>query len=773
MSLAEKLAQERRGRLAAERLLEQKQAELQAANRKLGQHAQTLSHEITETRAEVATIRDENRRVKSDLSAANQKIQIAERRLWRSIEAIRDGFAFFDSNGRMIIANHAWLAAFDGLEAVRPGISYVEILQFATEEGIIDIGDTPPKAWRGRMLERWQAARPAPEIVRLWNGRYIKLIDQRGHDGDVVSLALNITDTVRHEQQLREARHRAEAANRAKSAFLANMSHEIRTPMNGIVGMADLLRETILSDEQRLYADTIHHSGESLLVIINDVLDYSKIEADRLELTVTPFDLERSLHEVILLMQAHVGGKPLELVLDYDMFLPTRFEGDGGRIRQVLTNLIGNAVKFTEAGHVLIRVVGIHDEAAGRTRLTVTVDDTGIGIPDDKLEHIFGEFNQIEDERNRSFEGTGLGLAITRRLVQLMGGDIWVESQPEQGSVFAFSLDLPVAEPVETDLPELPAWLRRAIVAARDEVGRTILARQLTAMGIEVRCCASVTEAETTLKDAGTDLVLADHALPGGGGTALARAMAEAGARVPLLLLASNPGHVAPAEMAGMVPMVLPRPVPRRVLYRALEGLDARASGPVKAASGESCEHNGVRPDASEAAARSGRLMRVLAAEDNRTNRLVLERMLRDLDIELTLAEDGAEAVRLWREHAPDLMLMDISMPRMDGRQATAEIRSAEAAQGSHVPIIAMTAHAMQGDREDILGAGLDDYLSKPMRKDEIVTLIVTHAPPGVRPPVALHTTADAAARDAHAAPGPVTQQAPTQDGADARARRP
>lgn len=316
MSLANKLSEERRARLAAERLLEQKKAELQAANRKLDKHARQLSDEIVETRAQVRTVRDENERVKSDLNAANEKVEQLERRLWHSIETIQDGIAFFDSDNRMIAANQAWLSVFDGLEAIRPGVSYVEMLQFATEEGIVDTGERTAADWREAMLDRWQANAPEPEVIRLWNGAYIKVIDQRGHGGDVVSLAMNITSTVRYQHRLQDARSKAEAANRAKSSFLANMSHEIRTPVNGIVGMADLLKDTELSEEQLLYAETIKNSGEALLVIINDVLDYSKIETQKLVLHSEPFDLERSIQELIMLLQPNARDKGPELLVD-------------------------------------------------------------------------------------------------------------------------------------------------------------------------------------------------------------------------------------------------------------------------------------------------------------------------------------------------------------------------------------------------------------------------------------------------------------------------
>ena len=241
MSLANKLAEERRARLAAERLLEQKQAELHAANRKLGKHARALSHEIHETRAEVQTVRDENLRVKSDLSVAHQKVEIAERRLWHSIQTIEDGFAFFDADSRMIAANDAWLAVFDGVEAVKPGVSYIEILQIITEEGIINIGEMPRRAGASRCSTAGSSPNPEPEVCASGTITTSSSATGAGHGGDVVSLVQNITATIRYEKDLKEARRRAETANRAKSTFLANMSHEIRTPMNGVVGMADLL----------------------------------------------------------------------------------------------------------------------------------------------------------------------------------------------------------------------------------------------------------------------------------------------------------------------------------------------------------------------------------------------------------------------------------------------------------------------------------------------------------------------------------------------------
>ncbi|MEZ5674275.1 MAG: response regulator [Thalassovita sp.] len=720
MSLAQKLAEERRARLAAERLLELKQAELFAANQKLGRHARALSEEIVSTRAQVETIRNENQQVKSDLNVAHQKVEIAERRLWHSIETIQDGFAFFDVDSRMIAANRAYLSVFDGLEEVAPGVHYTRILQLMTEEGIINIGEYDPANWRAMMQKRWETPSPPAVVIRLWNNTYIKLIDQRGHGGDVVSLALDITETVRYEKELKEARAKAEAASRAKSAFLANMSHEIRTPMNGVVGMAELLADTPLSREQQLFVNTIKNSGEALLVIINDVLDYSKIEAKKLVLHPEPFDLERCIHEIVMLLQPLARDKKIDLLVDYDLFLPTMFVGDPGRIRQVLTNLLGNAVKFTQEGHVLVRVVGVQPGDSPDTHIHVTIEDTGIGIPADKVDHIFGEFNQVEDERNRKFEGTGLGLAITQRLINLMDGNIWVDSEYGVGSSFGFRITLPATETISDVAPILPELLKKALIVDDLSVNREILAKQMEILGIEIQCCASGAEALSVLDDT-FDVVLTDHNMPGMDGIELACAIRETGSDVPILLFSSNSTYAEMEAGKQYLQAILQKPTPRRELFARLQALGADIDAP------EAELTPTVLPD--------DRLMRVLAAEDNRTNRLVFSKMVKDAQIDLRFAENGEEAVTLYRDFAPDLVFMDISMPGMDGKEATRAIRQLEKTTGHHVPIFAMTAHAMDGDSEGILQAGLDFYLTKPLRKAEILQALTDHRPDGALAP--------------------------------------
>ncbi|WP_170401299.1 response regulator [Ruegeria arenilitoris] len=734
MSLANKLAQERRARLAAERLLAMKQAELSAANRKLGLHAMALTKRIGETQAEVETVRDENEKVKSDLTEANAKIEVAERRLWHSMQTIQDGFAFFDHQDRLLGANATYFSLFDGLDEVEPGITYARILEILTDEGLIDTGAEKAADWQARMLERWARPHPEPVVIKLWNGEYFKMIDQRGNGGDVVSLGLNITASVRHEAELNTARERAEAANRAKSAFLANMSHEIRTPMNGIVGMTELLSETPLDEEQRLYLNTIRNSGEALLVIINDVLDYSKIEADKLILHPEQFDFERCILEVAMLLQPSVRDKGLSLLVDYDLFLPTLFVGDPGRVRQVLTNLVGNAVKFTSEGHVLIRVTGVPNSDTKTCDIHVAIEDTGIGIEADKIGHIFGEFNQVEDEKNREYEGTGLGLAITRRLVTLMGGTVWVESEPGQGSCFGFRVSLPTAEGPQPLPPDLADRLRHVIVVEDQAVNRAILSKQLGRLGSRVTVCASGGEALAAVDDS-VDLLLCDHDLPDMDGLELATTLKDRGwGDLPVVVMSANPGVIHADPARHLIEGVLQKPIPRAELYSRLTTLGRISAGPDSEP--EAPETPPVQPSERQ------RQMRVLAAEDNRTNQLILQKMVKDLNIDLQFAGNGVEAVDKHQDFDPDLIFMDISMPKMDGKQATAEIRRREIETGRYVPIVALTAHAMAGDDQGILSAGLDHYLTKPLQKRKIHQMILDHQPEEALPVIAEDATA-------------------------------
>jgi signal transduction histidine kinase/CheY-like chemotaxis protein len=823
MELTERLLRERRARLAAERLLELKSRELFAANEKLALHARALSDEVqtqrqvaTRARVEAEALKGQNSRFLSDLDRAHTTAVMAERRLRESIDAIHDGFAVFDGDGRLVVANRAFSAPF-GDRGLAPGLGYADMLARAVADGIVDPGEEGAD-WVARMCARIDSDTIPSETVKLTRGRWLRLDDRRARDGDLVTLAVDIThemrlraaieaipdgfvifdreerlllcnqryrdlypaaapamrtgtrfeDILRHglaagqhpdavgreedwladrlaahraangitEQSLPDgrwlrvhdhptpdggrvglrvditdektdqaaleaARAAAEAANRAKSAFLANMSHEIRTPMNGVVGMAELLCDTALTEEQRLFAETIKSSGEALLVIINDILDYSKLEAERMVLRPEPFDLERLIHETAMLLQPRAREKGIDLMIDFDMFLPTAFVGDPGRLRQVLTNLMGNAVKFTDRGHVLVRVVGLELDD-GRRQLHVTVEDTGIGIAAEHLDHIFGEFNQVEAATNRRYEGTGLGLAITRRLVERMEGAVWVDSEPGRGSVFGFRVVLPVAE--ETRAPRLPLTLRRVLVVDDSFINRTILDRQLSPFGIEVALARSGAEALEVV-GSGFDLVLTDHDMPEMDGVALVQAVRAQGFAGPVVMLSSNPGAVpAGVDLAA----VLQKPVLRADLYRRLAAL---TQGPEVAE--EVKPPPGPRP------------MRVLVAEDNRTNQLVFAKMVKECGLDLHFAADGRAAVEMWRALQPDMIFMDISMPEMDGRDATRAIR----AEGGRLPILALTAHAGAEEAADILAAGMDRHLTKPLRRSVILEALEEFRP--------------------------------------------
>ena len=842
MDIAERLAKERRARLAAERLLVHKSRELFVANQKLGMHARGLSDQIVEQRlvtktavSEAELLKDQNTRFQSDLERAHSAAVMAERRLWDSIDTIRDGFAVFDNDLRLVTANAAYMAPFANTP-IAPGIPYAEVLRICAETPLVALDGQSPEIWIADMLARLDDDKIEPVVLQFTNGNWVKLIDRRARDGDLVSLALNITDQMRiwaaveaipdgfvlfdredrlltcnqryrdiyahsapamvpgakfedilrhglaqgqhldavgreedwlaermeqhrnpvalHEQQLSDgrwlrahdhptpdggrvglrvdiseiknqqaaletARIAAEAANRAKSAFLANMSHEIRTPMNGVVGMAELLCDTALTEDQRLFAETIRSSGEALLVIINDILDYSKIEAERLTLHPEPFDLERTIHEVAMLLQPRARAKGLDLMIDFDMFLPTRYIGDPGRLRQILTNLVGNAVKFTEAGHVLIRVVGLEVET-GSQQLHVTVEDTGIGIAPENLAHVFGEFNQVESQANRKFEGTGLGLAITQRLIERMGGAVWVDSDFGKGSSFGFRLTLDVAQ--DEAASQTPIAIRRALVVDDQFINRTILERQLVPCGIDVTLCRSGAEALAALnQDQAYDVVITDHDMPEMDGLSLAEAIQARGLTLPIMLLSSNPAARREQQSKAILAAILQKPVLRSELYRRLQALSAPAIP--------------IAPVVSAPPAAIGqRQMRVLAAEDNRTNQLVFRKMVKDIDIDLLFAANGREAVELYQTFNPDMIFMDISMPEMDGCEATRAIRALESGGNWHVPIVALTAHAMDGDSDAIFAAGIDRYMTKPLRKSAITGALAEFCPKDTRP---------------------------------------
>ena len=576
------------------------------------------------------------------------------------------------------------------------------------------------------------------------------------------------------------ARELAQSADRAKSEFLANMSHEIRTPMNGVLGMAELLAKTSLDARQKTFTDVIVKSGNALLTIINDILDFSKIDAGQLELDPAPFKLGEAVEDVATLVSTKVAEKDLELIVRIDPRLPAFVSGDVGRIRQIVTNLMGNAVKFTEQGHVLVDVSG--SVTGGIARVTVRVEDTGIGIPDDKLKTVFDKFAQVDGSSTRRHEGTGLGLAIASRLVELMGGEMGVESQFGRGSTFWFTVPLPVAEtgweqkPVPVDVTGA-----RVLVIDDNPVNRAILTEQLGSWHFESAAAESGPVGLAFVDKASEmgiaiDCIILDYQMPGMNGEDVLAALRArpSGADLPVIMLTSVDqadfgrmvmehgieAHLTkPARSSLLLETIVDvlqkarnKPAPRPA---SMQELAAMASGqtaapaappspaaptapravrdvPVPQAAPSPVPQPQVPAAVQEEPRRTERRFNgaaperldVLVAEDNEVNQLVFTQILNGLGVTYRIVGNGRLAVEAHRQHSPAVVVMDVSMPEMNGIEATGQLRLTDAERGTHTPVIGVTAHALKGDRERCINAGMDDYLSKPVSPDKLADKI-------------------------------------------------
>jgi|HubBroStandDraft_6_1064221.scaffolds.fasta_scaffold00923_13 PAS domain S-box-containing protein len=559
----------------------------------------------------------------------------------------------------------------------------------------------------------------------------VPLRDKNGRVTGLVGIGRDITHLKKVQEEMQNAREAAEAASRAKSEFLANMSHEIRTPLNGVMGMTDLALETDLTQEQREYLETVKMSGDSLLTVINDILDFSKIEAGKIDLEALDFDLRDSLESTLKTLAVRADEKGLELLCEVAPEVPEVVRGDSSRLRQIVVNLVGNAIKFTDSGEIAVKVQ-VETREGTECVCRFTVADTGVGIPEDKRELIFKPFSQADTSTTRKYGGTGLGLTISTRLVQMMRGKIWVESELGRGSQFHFTVRLEAADAKEIKLGTIapPELLRgvKVLVVDDNRTNRRILEGMLLRWHMKptpVDCAAAALAQLSSALEAGEPypLILTDMHMPEMDGFALIEQIRQrpelSAATIMMLTSAGHRGDAARCQELGVAAYLL-KPIRQSELREAV----ARVLG--------AREQEGAIPLITRFSLQEtrepGACLRVLLAEDNLVNQRLAVRLLEKRGHRVVVASTGLEALEALEKESFDLVLMDVQMPEMDGLEATATIREKEKSSGLHQAVVALTAHAMKGDREKCLAAGMDGYLTKPIRPQELDQLLETYA---------------------------------------------
>jgi len=639
------------------------------------------------------------------------------------MDNLPDHVYFKDLRSRFIRLNKA-MGRWFGLSDPAQALGKTDFDFFSDEHAQQAYADEQEVIRTGRPIQGIEEKETWPDGRETWaSTTKMPLRDAQGRTTGTFGVSRDITRRKRAELELQKAKEDAEAANRAKSEFLANMSHEIRTPMNGVLGMTELALGTDLTREQREYLEMVKSSADSLLAIINDILDFSKIEAGKLDLDVTAFGLRESLARIMKPLALRAQEKGLELLCDVRPEVPKGIVADPTRVTQVLSNLLGNAIKFTSQGEVELRVA-LESQQAERATLRFTVRDTGIGIPLNKQKSIFEAFAQADGSTSRRFGGTGLGLTISTRLVKMMGGRIWVESQPGQGSCFHFTAQVGVVKSGQAVEPAELASLDGLPVLVVDDnaASRRILAELLESEGMKPVLAASGTEALARLEEAQAgnapfSLMILDCHMPEMGGFELVEVIRQgrAVAETPILMLTSAGlrGDAARCRRLGIA-AYLTKPVNHAQLLESIRtALGRQVAG---GAASALITHYTLRAGESK--------LRVLLAEDNLVNQKLAGRLLEKQGHAAVVVGTGRAALEALDQQEFDLVLMDVQMPDMDGLETTAAIRQREKGNGKHVPIIAMTAHAMTGDQERCLAAGMDGYVSKPISGQALVAEI-------------------------------------------------